>query len=120
MSNKLAVIGHKWHAGQSIIEILVAIAVGALLLIAAAAVIAPILRANTQATRLQAAAALANELANNLRVWSEGNWTKILNLATSSANTYYLHATSLAFHDRHGNGKRNGLDHHVFPLLLCR
>ncbi|MDP2598659.1 MAG: prepilin-type N-terminal cleavage/methylation domain-containing protein [Candidatus Liptonbacteria bacterium] len=83
--------------GQSLVEVLVAAAVGALLVIAAAGVIAPALRANSTAGRVQVSAALAKELSDNIRVWSEGDWHNIFSLATSSANTYYLNTTSSPF-----------------------
>ncbi len=83
--------------GQSIIEILIAVAVGALLVIAAAGVIAPALRSNTQANRVQVVVALGKELSDNIRAWAEGDWHNVLNLATTSANVYYLNATSSPF-----------------------
>lgn len=85
------------RTGQSIIEVLVAVVVGVVLVGAAAGLIAPSLQTNTQATRVQAAAALAKQLSDNVRVWSEGDWHNILNLATTSANKYYLIASTSPF-----------------------
>lgn len=76
--------------GQSLIEILVASALGALLVGAAATLIAPALRISTQTSRVQVGAVLAQELLDNARVWSEGDWHNLANLATSSANIYHL------------------------------
>lgn len=83
--------------GQSIIEILIAVAVGALLVVGAASILAPVLRVNTQAGQLQAAAALGKQLVDNVRVWAEADWHNIANLATSSANIYYLNTASSPF-----------------------
>src|ERR1700730_11433394 len=86
-----------FRKGQSIIELLVAVAVGALLVVGAVSIIAPVLRENTQAGQLQAAAALGKELADNVRVWTDADWHQISNLATSSVNTYYLSTASSPF-----------------------
>ncbi|MEK7507860.1 MAG: prepilin-type N-terminal cleavage/methylation domain-containing protein [Patescibacteria group bacterium] len=85
------------NSGQSLVEVLVAVAIGAVLIIAAAGVIALALRSNAQATKLQTGAALAKELLENVRVWAEGDWHNILNVATTSANHYYLNSSSSPF-----------------------
>lgn len=80
--------------GQSLIEILIAIVVGVVMVLAAATLIAPALRSNTQVNRIQVAAALGKELLENVRVLAEADWHSIANLATSSANTYHLSSSS--------------------------
>ena len=82
------------RAGQSLIEILIAISVAVILITAAAAVITPALKINSQAYRSQAGAVLARELLDNTRVWGEGDWHNISGLSTSSLNHYYLNASS--------------------------
>lgn len=82
--------------GQSLVEILIAVGVGALLVTGAGMAIAPSLRTNTQAYRVQAGTGLAKELLENVRVWSESDWHNILNLATSSER-YYLTTSSSPF-----------------------
>ena len=89
--------------GQSLVEILVAVAVGAVLVIGAATAISPSLKTNTQAYRVQIGSAMAKELLENVRIWSEGDWHNVFNLATSSANHYYLNATSSPFAVVSGN-----------------
>ncbi|MBI4087549.1 MAG: prepilin-type N-terminal cleavage/methylation domain-containing protein [Candidatus Liptonbacteria bacterium] len=89
--------------GQSLIEILVAVGIGALLIVAAAAVIAPSLNIGTQSYKVQTGTALAKELMENVRVWAEGDWHNISNLATSSANHYHLNATTSPFTVASGN-----------------
>ncbi|MDO8664873.1 MAG: LamG-like jellyroll fold domain-containing protein [Candidatus Liptonbacteria bacterium] len=84
-------------SGQSLIEILVALAVGTILIIAAVSVIAPALRANTQADKVQVSSALGKELLENIRVFSEADWHNISNLATGSANKYFLVSTRSPF-----------------------
>ncbi|HUZ92624.1 MAG TPA: hypothetical protein VNG29_01350, partial [Candidatus Paceibacterota bacterium] len=84
-------------AGQSLVEILVAIAVGAVLIIGAVSVIAPALQESAQAQKVQAGAALGSELASNIRAWSKSDWHNVSNLATSSAHLYYLNTSSSPF-----------------------
>ncbi|MBU6500672.1 MAG: prepilin-type N-terminal cleavage/methylation domain-containing protein [Patescibacteria group bacterium] len=83
--------------GQSLVEILIAVSIGALMIIAAAGVIAPALRINTQTIHAQTGTAFAKELMENVRVWSEGDWHRIASLATSSVNHYYLVTTGSPF-----------------------
>src|SRR5258708_978498 len=87
----------KVRRGQSIIEVLVAVGIGAIFVIGAAALIAPALQSSKQAGKIQIGTALANELVNNVRIWSEGDWHNILNLATSSARHYYLNTSVSPF-----------------------
>lgn len=89
--------------GQSLIEILIAVAIGALMITAAAAIITPVLRINTQSGRMQVSATLAKELVENVRVWAEGDWHNVFNLATSSVNHYYLLAASSPFASSSGD-----------------
>ena len=83
--------------GQSLIELLLGIAVGVIMVIGAIAVIVPSLKSNTDAGRVQAATALAKELLENVRAWSEGDWHNIANLNAGSANHYYVNAASSPF-----------------------
>lgn len=80
----------KPNKGQSLVEILIAIAIGSIMIAAAAAVISVSLKINAQAGRNQTGTALAKELLENVRVWGEKDWHNIANLATSSANGYFL------------------------------
>lgn len=101
VSRKSSVISH--IRGQSLVEILVAVPIGTLLILAAAALITPALKANLQASNAQAGAALAKELLDNINVWSEGNWHNIAGLATSSAYHYYLNTSSSPFSSSTGD-----------------
>jgi type II secretory pathway pseudopilin PulG len=83
--------------GQSLIEVLVAVAIGAILIGAAAGVIVPALGINGRAVQVQAGVTLGKQLLDNVRVWSEGDWHNVLSLATGSLNTYYLTTTHSPF-----------------------
>src|SRR3989338_6491413 len=85
------------YKGQSLIELLVAIMIGAIMIGAGAAIIAPVLRSNTQSLRSQAGIALGKELLDNVSSWAEGDWHNILNLATTSLNVYHLTTSTSPF-----------------------
>ena len=79
------------------VEVLVAAAIGTLLITAAASLIAPVLRIDTQTLRAQTAAALGRALLDNVSVWADGDWHGVINLSTSSAYHYYLNASGSPF-----------------------
>ena len=81
-------LSHK--KGQSLLEILIAVAVGAILVTAAATVISPALRATTKVSETQTGAALAKELLDNARVLADANWNNFASLLTTSANHYRI------------------------------
>lgn len=76
--------------GQSLLEILIAVAIGAILVTAAATVISPALRATKKVSEVQTAAALGKELLDNARVLADANWNNFASLLTTSANRYYI------------------------------
>ena len=78
------------RSGQSLVEVLIAIAVGVILVIAALGAIVPALTINKQLTPTETGTTIGVQLMNNVKAWSEGDWHNILNLATGSANIYYL------------------------------
>ena len=82
------------RSGQSLVEILVAIAVGVILITGAVALIVPSIRNNRNVSEAQVSAALGRELFENVRVLAEADWNGIAALATTSANRYYLVAGS--------------------------
>jgi type II secretory pathway pseudopilin PulG len=83
--------------GQSLIELLIGIAVGAIFMVGAATIIVPSLKIGTQATAVQEEAQLGQELLNNVKAWSNGNWGSVLSLATGTANDYYLNTATSPF-----------------------
>ncbi len=85
------------NRGQSLIEVLIAIAVGTILLGGTLAIIVPALRSNNQAQNAQGGAALARELLDNVRVWTDQDWNNLYSLTKGSSTHYYLSATSSPF-----------------------
>ena len=82
------------RSGQTFVELMVAIGIGAIFTVGAAMIIASSLLEGTQAGKVQTAVTNAQGLLNNVRAWSEGNWNNILALATGSAYQYYLITSS--------------------------
>lgn len=82
------------RAGQSFVELLIAITIGAIFMVGAAMIIAPSLNENGQSAKVQVASTNAESLLNNVRVWSEGSWQNILSLATGTAQQYYVITSS--------------------------
>lgn len=83
--------------GQSLVEVLVGIAIGAIFIVGAAMIIAPSLQIGKQTTQVQVKTELATELGDNIRAWAAGNWNNVLVLATGTANDYHLNATTSPF-----------------------
>lgn len=82
---------------QSIIELLLAIAVGVILVGAAIVVIAPTLKISTETNEAKVGAALGRELVEKLRVFAESDWHKIDALATGSLNIFHITSTNNMF-----------------------
>ncbi len=85
------------RAGQSLMELLVGIAVGSIFVIGAATIIAPSLQVNKQAGTVQEEAQFGQQLLGNVQAWSTSDWDAVLSLATGTANRYYLNTASSPF-----------------------
>jgi len=68
--------------GQSIMELIVAMAIGVILVVGAVSAISPILKISGDVARIQTGAALGKELLENARVLAEANWHAMDSLAT--------------------------------------
>lgn len=88
---------HGFRYGQSLIEVLIGAALGALLVAGGAALIAPSLQTNKTVSRVQTEAQLGEELTDNVAAWVAGGWNNVLAVATGAAHTYYLNASSSPF-----------------------
>lgn len=76
--------------GQTLVEVIIAIAIGTVLLVGGVSLLAPAVRINTQAGRVATASSLAKGLSDNVTAWAGGDWSGLTALATTSAHTYYL------------------------------
>jgi len=86
-------------SGQSLVEIIIAITVGAILIGAASAAIVPILRSNLETRNVQTASSLAQEYLDNVQNLAESNWLNIYILPGSKgpSSQFYLSATSTTY-----------------------
>jgi hypothetical protein len=97
LDSRFWILDSSSRSGQSIIEVLIAIAIGVILVGGAASLIAPSLKSNTQAVNIQQGTTLATGLMNNVKVFAEANWNNLLSLATGSPNTYFLETAKSPF-----------------------
>lgn len=81
---------HVSRSGQSIAEILVASAIGVIVIGGGVSIIVPALRGNLDAEERQASTGIGKELMENVRAFAESDWHNIENLSAGSANHYYL------------------------------
>lgn len=93
MDKKFKIYG-RW--GQSLIEILVAIAVGVLLIGAVAAIIIPTLKTNKTANESKFAVGFGLDLIERVKVFSASDWHNLDNIVATSTNYFYYMATTTA------------------------
>jgi len=87
----------KIQTGQSLVEILVALAVGIIFVLGVMIAMQSSLKMGKDSEKIQTSASLARELMDNVKIFAESDWHNIYNLATTSANHYYLNTTSSPF-----------------------
>lgn len=80
------------NTGQSLIEIIISLAIGVILIGAATMGIAPMLRSNVASNNIQTANSLAQEYLDNLQNIAESNWANVYNPpgAKGSSSQFYL------------------------------
>lgn len=87
----------KRNAGQSLVEVLVGLAIGALLIGAASMAIAFVLRAGSTTQTLTTATQLSQDLMSKVRSLALADWNGIYDLNHGSTSTYFLVASSTGF-----------------------
>jgi|GEM_PF-4999553 len=85
------------QSGQSLIEMLFAVAIGAVLMIAGVSLIAPSLRTGQSVGIARQVAGLGSGLVDNLKVFSELDWHGLTSIATDTSSTYYLNTHASPF-----------------------
>ncbi len=85
------------NKGQSLVEILIALAIGVIFILGAIIVVNFVLKSGKDSEKIQTASSLARELMDNIKIFTDSDWHNISNLATTSANHYYLNTTSSPF-----------------------
>ena len=76
--------------GQSLIEVLVGIAIGSLLISAATFGVAYVLRASRANQNIQTANLISQELLNNVRTFGEADWFNIASLTMGTSSHYFF------------------------------
>ena len=85
------------RSGQSLIEILIALAIGAILIGAASLGIAFMLRSTSTSQSLQSAGGLIRETVEKLRAWSSADWQNVYGLDKGLSTKYFLNASGTTF-----------------------
>jgi prepilin-type N-terminal cleavage/methylation domain-containing protein len=87
------------HKGQSLVEVIIAIAVGAILIGGATAIIVPVLRSNLETRNVGIATSLAQEYLENIQALAESDWRIIYNppAAKGINSQFYLAPSSTSF-----------------------
>lgn len=87
---------HARKAGQSLVEIIIALGIGAILIGFSTGILVLILKSNLQGGRTTSATELANQLLTDVSVVARNDWHAITNLTTGSSTVYYV-TTSTPF-----------------------
>jgi hypothetical protein len=106
----------KREEGQSLMEIIIALAIGALLIGGASTAIVVVLQSSKTSQINQSATALVQGLMENVKIYSSGNWGNIYNLKKSSSTTYFLNSSTTGFF--HIEGKEGVLDGEITSGLV--
>ncbi len=85
------------RSGQSLVEILIAVAIGVILIGGAVAIIAPTLKISAETNESKIGASLGRELFEKLRVVAQADWHNIDGLATGTVNIFYVSSTGTIF-----------------------
>jgi len=105
----------KKRAGQSLAEVMIGLAIGAILIGAASFAITTTLKTNLSSQRSQFAANAAQETIERVRAFASADWQNVYGLTKASSTQYYFVATGTQFFVNQGkeglieNDIRNGL-----------
>lgn len=80
--------------GQSLIEILIASGIGAILLVGALSIITPALRGTSQGQYIQVGSTLARDLLDSVRSYADANWPALYSLSKGSTRYFVVPTTS--------------------------
>jgi len=99
MKHKVSNFKFKDVYGQSLIEIIIAMAIGVLMIGAALTTIIPTLRSNQETKNIQTATSLVQEYLDNLQNLAESKWSNIYSPPTAKGpnSTFYLQPTGITY-----------------------
>lgn len=107
--NSLFIIQNE--SGQSLVEIMIGLAIGGILIGAAAFAISVMLRSNVSIERSSSAVSIAQDLMDRVRAWGAADWQNVYGLTKGSGNKYYLSASGTTLFAV--NGEEGILDNDV-------
>ena len=102
--------------GQSLIEVVIGLAIGSILIGASAFAISTMLQTNLASQKGQAATAFAQELLNKARVYGSASWQSLYGLTKASSTQYFLNASGTTY--AVVKGKEGALDNDVTNGLV--
>ncbi|MFB6212797.1 MAG: LamG-like jellyroll fold domain-containing protein [Candidatus Magasanikbacteria bacterium] len=82
------------ESGQSLIEILIALSIGAILIGAASSAVVLVLQSGETSQRQQTATSLAQSYLQKVRTLARSDWSSIYDLKKTSSTKYFLEASS--------------------------
>ncbi len=80
--------------GQSLVEIVIALAIGAVIIGGASTAVVVVLQSGSTTQTQQTATVLAQDMVESARSFADTNWHNVTNLTQGSSTTYYFNATS--------------------------
>ncbi len=104
------------RSGQSLIEVIVGLAIGAILMGASAFAIAGMIQTNNTSQKWRSATALAQGLLTNARAYGTVNWQNLYGLSKGSSSDYFLNASGTTYNVI--GGKEGMLDNDVTSGLV--
>lgn len=85
------------RSGQSLVEVVIGLAIGAILMGTAAFAVTTMLKTNLTSERSQFSSQFAQSLSDNVRALAAGDWRNIYDLAKSENSHYFLNASGTTF-----------------------
>ncbi|MDO8557463.1 MAG: LamG domain-containing protein [Candidatus Jorgensenbacteria bacterium] len=82
------------RVGQSLVEVLIGLSVGAIIIGGATIAISSVLRSNVGIERNQSASTIGQELIDKVNAWSGESWQNLYGLTKGTSTQYYLNASS--------------------------
>jgi len=85
------------RSGQSLIEVVVGLAIGAMLIGAASFAISQTLQANLSIQKSQSAVTMSQELLAKVRAYGLADWQNVYTLTKGSSTQYFLHSSGTSY-----------------------
>ncbi len=108
----------KMNAGQSLIEVLVGLTIGAILIGGASLGVGFILKSTTSNDNLQSASGIVRQALDEVRSYASANWQNIYGLTKGSSASYFLNSSGTIFYTI--GGKEGVLSRDVTNGLVGR